>query len=312
MTLDVCQSAIKALNPTTWMKCAAAEAPGKDVFASDEFFPWSEASTESPSEIGSWRSGDSSLASIEEEILPCVPDEPVVIFDWDDTLIPTSFFDFQGTMATPAGQSVAMAAATARHVQHVESVLRTARSVGRVAIVTMANERWFKKSARRFLPGLEIEALMQELDIPVYYAREYGSHDSLRQASSFDTAVAHKQAAMMRCFEDFGVVEASVSKPVNVVSIGDSLIEHRALQECIGAVSKSGDLNFAPLCKTVKLMDSPTVTQLSSELRQLEQSLYGIVMDESSFHIAAASAAELESKVVARFEQYGDRSIVSL
>lgn len=140
---------------------------------SPDAFPWdevSEVSTCDGDAICSWTSGDS-LASAPLCAQPCDRDEPVVIFDWDDTLLPTTFVDFLGQLPANGRQFEA----AEKHAKQVESILRTARSLGRVAIVTMANKKWLVKSAERYLPGLDVEALTEELDIPVVYASEYGS-----------------------------------------------------------------------------------------------------------------------------------------
>merc|ERR1712070_941592 len=53
-----------------------------------------------------------------------------------------------------------------------EFVLRKALTLARVAIVTLSMAPWVPFSASRYLPGIDIEELLAELDIPVYYSRK--------------------------------------------------------------------------------------------------------------------------------------------
>lgn len=285
--------AAQVLTPKGKNDCVSAKA--------SDAFPWDEVSDASTAEgdAVSWSSGDS-LARISEIsgiseashpcTVPCGPDEPVVIFDYDDTLLPTSFFDRLGTLPSVGAQLED----AEKHARQVERMLRTARSHGRVAIVTMANRRWLVKSARRYLPGLDIEALAVELDIPLVFASEHSAR--FAHLPSFDAAVACKSAAIASCLEELEVVEAAVRKPVNVVSVGDSYIEHNALRSVLATWGEAGRLDVAPALKTVKFLHSPTLTQLSEELRHLEARLGGIVQCTSDFHLVATSCSEFEQQ----------------
>ncbi|CAE6946371.1 unnamed protein product [Symbiodinium natans] len=60
------------------------------------------------------------------------------------------------------------------HAQVVESILLAAREVvGRVSIVTLARRPWVETSASWYLPGVDFDKLMQDLEIEVFYAREH-------------------------------------------------------------------------------------------------------------------------------------------
>merc|ERR1712176_768297 len=97
-----------------------------------------------------------------------------------------------------------------RHAQLVAETLRTARSVGRVAIVTLSQRGWVFDSAARFLPGLDLQQLVGELDISIYYASEH-VHSSVARMVRSKVGAAEmlsrginvqeecKRAAMEKC-----------------------------------------------------------------------------------------------------------------
>lgn len=287
---------------TANMKMDRVLAKAPDAFPWDEISDASTADGDASSGIGGGSLGRISEVSEDSVVcaLPYGPDEPVVIFDYDDTLLPTSFFDRLGTLPSIGWQLEE----AEKHAKQVESTLRAARSLGRVAIVTMANERWLAKSSRRYLPGLDIEDLAAELDIPLVFANDH----SVRFAHlpSFEAAVACKSAAIESCFEGLGLIEAVVCKPLNVVSVGNSYVEHKALKSVLATWGAAGRFNAEPVLKTVRFLACPTLTQLTAELQHLEESLNSIVSCASGFHLVAASSDEFEEEV---WEQVADISI---
>jgi len=87
-----------------------------------------------------------------------------------------------------------------------------------------------------------------------------------------DAFVEAKRRDMDACLELF---YPSCAWHRNVVSIGDSVAEQQALKQALHQCSSEpratpeGATGPRPLCKTVNLLDRPTLEQLSSELRLL-------------------------------------------
>lgn len=104
------------------------------------------------------------------------PDGPVVVFDWDDTLLPTSFL-MEKVIPLYRDQPVPEGALhhdkLVAHANIVRRMLRAARQVARVAVVTLARRPWVSISSQLYFPGADIEELLECLDIPVYYASEH-------------------------------------------------------------------------------------------------------------------------------------------
>lgn len=223
-------------------------------------------------------------------VLPPPPwEEPLlhgvtVIFDWDDTLLPTSFFkDMPKTMPNYVGLPLDRCpfyGALIAHAELVREVLAAAASESQVCIVTLSARPWVHQSADAYLPGLNIEQLLEELDIPIYYACEYLPPPSEMPRPNGEECLSTlcKRNAMTECLMRLQLPPGAVSgagaaavaahdtRPA-VMSVGDSVAEQQALKD---VCSKGGHFAAQRLtCKTVKLIDKPTLVELGDELRFL-------------------------------------------
>jgi len=200
---------------------------------------------------------------------------PVIIFDWDDTLFPTWHVREVLHPCLPSSHKYAelpedsvFREALTHHAQLLREVLSHARTLGHVAIVTLARRPWVVNSARCYLPGLDMEELLDDLQIPVYYAREHLALWQKKAVSVEEGVCAYtiaKRNAVQRCLKDFGYRS---TKGLNFLSVGDSAIEEEAVKEVLW----SGDAGDC-VCKIVKLMEEPTLELLSMELQILQSSL---------------------------------------
>jgi len=108
------------------------------------------------------------------------PENAVIIFDWDDTLFPTTFITstvMVNQTASERGRQLYECSphysALEAHANLVHFVLKSARKLSRVAIVTLALDPWVISSARLYLPKLDLPSLLKELQIEVYYSRDH-------------------------------------------------------------------------------------------------------------------------------------------
>mmetsp|Transcript_66674 Transcript_66674/g.177593 ORF Transcript_66674/g.177593 Transcript_66674/m.177593 type:complete len:341 (-) Transcript_66674:150-1172(-) len=198
------------------------------------------------------------------------PRRPLVIFDWDDTLFPTWYVTEVIQASMPAGQSKYSILpedspyfeSLAAHARLVGETLQIAASFGQVAIVTLAARPWVDNSSEWFLPGLDLPELLLNLDIPVFYAREHVRKQekmAARVEEGVDLFQVAKRNAMKHLIRKYS---PNADKTGNVICLGDSVTEEIAIKE----IMWSEDSGVAQ-CKTVKLLDDPTLEVLAMELQ---------------------------------------------
>lgn len=223
---------------------------------------------------------------------PACEEEVVILLDWDDTLFPTSHMERarRGRVAHEKSSALRL------HARLVEATLRHARALGRVAIITLAQRGWVLQSAAQFLPGLDLPTLLQELDIPVYYALEHVSRDVAHLATSrsrarevlregADVWQRCKRAAMEKCLRR--ICRRRQQLRLNVVSVGDSRIEQSALKAVLWSPTAAKLPAGDHPCKTVKLAEAPTLDHLGDQLLSLSRSLPDIVAQREDFDFTA-------------------------
>jgi len=211
----------------------------------------------------------------------------VIMFDWDDTLLASSFLSARGyrvdCVESPAAVGDSSDAAQLRaQEQCVVALLTLALSYGTVNVVTNAEVGWVELSAQKFMPS--VLPLLSKITVlsarstfePAYPEaplkwKYYAFHDRLRSAfgdSCMDSRAAEADIAMQHIAHEM---------KRNIVSFGDSHVE----REAIRAVTR-GVLGWR--CKSVKFAERPTVEQLR---RQLE-------LVTNCFHYIATHPADLD------------------
>merc|ERR1711972_850456 len=182
--------------------------------------------------------------------------------------------------------------ALARLAETVQALLRAARALGRVGIVTLSSRPWVLTSSK-YLPGINFEQLLKELEIPVVYARECVPMRNISKAEVEEGVSVYtimKRAAMVK------VLKKLYRKNPwrNIISIGDSTIERDALKELLWSHEQDSD-SLTP-CKTVKLMEEPSCEQLTAELLLLRLWLPAMVLHREDFDVTMDGTEEEMTK----------------
>lgn len=173
------------------------------------------------------------------------------------------------------------------HAKLVEKVLRAARAVGHVSIVTMSKNSWVTKSAERYLPGVDFPALFVELDITVHYAQDEEKNCPGSIAAEDWTGL--KKSSMQGCVELWKTKGAlAAGSRASVVSIGDSDAEQKALKALLTPQACG-----RPLCKTVKFMDEPTLSDLKEELEEMPALFERLALGKKDFDLTINTPSEL-------------------
>lgn len=219
--------------------------------------------------------------------MDCMPPEALIIFDWDDTLFPTSFlrehvrgFPHCGSCASTPG----LEAILEEYAQKLSMTLIKARELGEVAIVTASCSSWVMDSAKRFMPSLDLDALLADLNIQVYYAFDHVTKQQRNEAELEDGAdilLFAKSRAMKKLVRrTYGQFKRRRLGP-HVVSIGDATTEQTAIKEVLWSWDSKHDQES--ICKTVKLADDPDMAQMELQLGLLDTWLPRMLAFEGDF-----------------------------
>jgi len=198
----------------------------------------------------------------------------VIMFDWDDTLLASSFLSSRGYRLDSDNAVCAEVDVQLRALEQcVCAVLQLALTYGHVNIVTNAETGWVELSAQKFMPA--VVPLLSRVtvvsarstfeaahpDAPLKW-KYYAFHERLSSVfgapalDSSDAALASAAALV-----------AQVSK--NIVSFGDSHVEREAIRAVTRGVSSCRT-------KSVKFAERPTPEQLRRQL-ELVTTCFGYI-----------------------------------
>jgi len=185
--------------------------------------------------------------------------EVVILVDWDDTILPTTWLQLQGLLGVDGSINTLNMSSQQQMLLHdleskVMQVLWTAMGHGRVVVVTNAAEGWAQASCSAFLPDLC--HVLDQLDVisarSMYECKGETSPSSWKQLAFADVLDA--------AFDDLHSVQQ------HVISIGDSMYEHAALT----AMQEKSSSHYA---KSLKLMERPSIEVLIEEHRLMSDAL---------------------------------------
>mmetsp|Transcript_19567 Transcript_19567/g.53579 ORF Transcript_19567/g.53579 Transcript_19567/m.53579 type:complete len:290 (-) Transcript_19567:156-1025(-) len=241
------------------------------------------------------------------------PEETIIFFDWDDTLCPSgwieeSIADGLCWDKPPEAERFVQPLRKLDWVAH--RLLAAARRLGTVVIVTAAEAPWVEMSCKNFLPSLG--PLLRKID--VVYARSVYEELSAASAQTSARSSAHGNCApgmypagMGRVDTEDSALEAAEAgkdytgidleidplswKKVafrqaltkfygdgrswkNVVSIGDAVYEREGLR-C--TISTRPSRSRKCRTKTVKLLQEPTIEDMTRQLKLLYDGIRYIV-----------------------------------
>ncbi|OEH76177.1 hypothetical protein cyc_02732 [Cyclospora cayetanensis] len=187
------------------------------------------------------------VAASEVAVGPLGPlHERVVIFDWDDTFFPNSWVASRGlTLSSEASEYTAEASMLKKLTRSGRKVLRAAASIGSVLLITNAAQGWIDETCKKFLPGL------------------WPTVRSLRRISArfhFDSPACESPFLWKRlAFKEEMDRHLTEHKQCRtVLSIGDGPHEREALF----FLQADGSANYDFSCKSLKLIDMPSLRHL--------------------------------------------------
>ena len=173
--------------------------------------------------------------------------ETIIIFDWDDTLLASSFLSSKGYRLDTDKAKITDVDAGLRDLeQSIIAVINLALQYGEVHIVTNAETGWVQLSAAKFIPAV----------VPLLSRVSILSARSTYEGRYPDAPLKWKYYA----FQDkLAPSFADPKRQKNIISFGDSHVE----REAVRAVTR-GFPNTR--CKSVKFAERPSMEQLRRQI----------------------------------------------
>eukprot|EP00929_Paragymnodinium_shiwhaense_P057675 TRINITY_DN2887_c0_g1_i3.p1 TRINITY_DN2887_c0_g1~~TRINITY_DN2887_c0_g1_i3.p1 ORF type:complete len:271 (+),score=68.58 TRINITY_DN2887_c0_g1_i3:304-1116(+) len=201
-------------------------------------------------------------------------DETVIIFDWDDTVLPSSWVQEQGlrldgeSQLTPTQQEELLDLA-----RLATETLTTAKTLGTVVLVTNAERGWIELSSRKFLPSL----LPTLEDVKLLSART--EYERPEVVSPFEWKLRAFQHEILRLFHERG---GGQQKRKNILSFGDSAHEREAL------IHATANL---PNCRTksLKFVERPRIETLRKQHSLVARCVKKIVHHDGNLDLCLRS-----------------------
>lgn len=190
-----------------------------------------------------------------------------VFFDYDDTLLPSTFLASQGCLRLDAEVTQAIREQLSVISAAVFQVLTLAIDSGSsIFIITNSETGWVQLSCQKFMP--EVSVLLSRVTI-------------LSARSTYEKAfpgapVAWKKAAFKDCLDRLFSQCPSCAK--NILSLGDSQTEREAILQAGKELSTS-------TVKNVKFVERPSIEQLKTELDLISKTWSHLCSYESALDL---------------------------
>jgi hypothetical protein len=178
-------------------------------------------------------------------------EDTFLIFDWDDTLLPTTWIEKQGLRLDEGSVTTKEQELELQHMAVLaKETLEAAKAHGEVILVTNAERGWVELSCQKWMPAL-CDCLQ---DVRVLSARSTYEQQGVALPSEWKYLAFQQELARI-CEEP---LVGSTTRRMNIISIGDSPHEREAL------IRVTEDMQDSCV-KAVKLMQKPEVQQLRQE-----------------------------------------------
>jgi len=228
-----------------------------------------------------------SIVSTASQAEFCNPLQSMIIFDWDDTLCPSHWIRVNRPKLQyfqPCPNDPKFKKPLADLSSQVCRLLRVASDISKTIILTNAQPGWVEISCKNFMPG--VWQVIQELGIDIVYARQSIEMDTATSTMydynyNANAPQLWKEKAMKDNIGKFYSRYLHQSWK-NIVSIGDQLCEHNACR--IVTMARPSPKKKCR-AKTVKLVEEPTIENVTAELQVISQWLTGIVYYDGELNV---------------------------
>ena len=176
-----------------------------------------------------------------------------IIFDWDDTLLPSSWLSVKGLrLDYPAQLPQDVLDELETHQESVCAVLVKAMQCGTVVIITNAVKGWVEFSAQRFMPRVApLLAQICVVSARSTYEPMYPDNPLQWKVAAFEQLVGQTQP--------MNIVDTEENLMRSVISFGDSVHERDAVRKVTANLGST-------FTKSVKFVERPNLEQLRREV----------------------------------------------
>jgi len=223
----------------------------------------SDPSTEPVSDSASDCSGDD-----DDDDCQVPPEDTILIFDWDDTVLPSTWLHEHGlSLDDDSWPTVEQQAKLDKLAERAAHTLGTAGRYGQVILVTNAEAGWIELSCQKFMPLLWPSLR----DVKLLSARSTYEHQGVASPFEWKYLAFEREIGGFYEARDAGLMK-------NVVSFGDSAHEREAL---IRVTERMGSCRT----KSLKLVERPEVEQLLKEHQLLADCMRNIVSHDGNLDL---------------------------
>lgn len=204
----------------------------------------------------------------------------VIIYDWDDTLFPTTVitsnkynnFSSEVSQVSYLISNIDNIKSEIKHLDIlIQKLLEKSSKLGYTIIITNATRSWIRETASKYYPNTF--QYMMNNNIPVISAREYSNNNNINNMNEW------KNATFKYFLTTFINKNSNIS---NIISIGDSLFEKNALNNFGYHINRhQKQVNI----KTVKYINNPNVQNVLKENILLYKNIDKIVLKDGNSDI---------------------------
>jgi len=195
-------------------------------------------------------------------------EDTILIFDWDDTVLPSTWIQEQGLRlddeSVPTEEQMAVLGSLA---ELAEQTLTIAKRHGKVVLVTNAERGWIELSCQKFVPALQ--PVLE--DVKILSAR------SMYEQHGVTSPFEWKYLAFENEIHNFYELIPDDHRK-NIISFGDSAHEREALIRVTERMQKC-------CTKSMKFVERPEVEQLMKEHQLISGCFKEIVNHEGNLDL---------------------------
>jgi hypothetical protein len=195
-------------------------------------------------------------------------DQTLMIFDWDDTILPSTWIQRQGLgLADSCVVSEEQREQLVPMAQVAIRTLRAAKRLGTVILVTNAERGWIELSCRKFLPSLcPLLESIQIISARFLHEKPGVTLPSMWKSLAFRNEVNHFCKPL------------DPDRTKNIISFGDANHERLAVFQVTSDMSNC-------LTKSFKFMEQPHLEQLRKEHEMIYWCLRHIVSHDGTLDL---------------------------